>query len=112
LKAHGADGMPSIFYKKFWSLIRERVKQEVLDVLNGGQMTEGWNDIIIVLILKDNFLKKIKDLRPISLCNVLYKSISKVLANRLKKLLIYIISSSQSAFVPGRLITDNCLTHL
>jgi len=109
LKAPGADGMPSIFYKQFWQLLGERVKKEVLEVLNGGDIPQGWNDTIIVLIPKVKQPEKLKDLRPISLCNVLYKLVSKVLANRLKKILPDIISPSQSAFVPGRMITDNVL---
>jgi hypothetical protein len=52
LKAPGAEGMPSIFYKKFWSLLGDRVKTEVLAVLNGGDMPQGWNDTNIVLIPK------------------------------------------------------------
>jgi hypothetical protein len=108
LKAPGPDGMQSIVYKKYWHLIRSIV-DEVLQVLNGGDIPEGWNDTFITLIPKVKKPSRIKDLRPISLCNVLYKIVSKVLANRLKLILPKVISGNQSAFVPERLTTDNVL---
>jgi hypothetical protein len=97
------------FFKKFWDLVGERVKNEVLRFLNGGEMPAGWNDTNVVLIPKVKDPQCLKNLRPISLCNVLYKIISKVLGARLKGILDDIISPNQSAFVPGRLITDNIL---
>jgi hypothetical protein len=63
--------LPSIFYKKFWPLMGDHVKTEVLDVLNGGPMPVGWNDITIVLIPKISSPQVLKDFWPIKLCNVL-----------------------------------------
>ena len=87
----------------------DTIVDAVLDFLNNGHMLPDINHTYIVLIPKVKNLEKMSDFRPISLCNVIYKIISKVLANRLKQVLPNIISRIQSAFVPGHLITDNVL---
>jgi hypothetical protein len=116
-KAAGPDGMPAIFFKKFWETIGAKVKNEVMAppqknevmaVLNGGNFPNGWNDTTIVLIPKVKNPNHLKDLRPISLCNVLYKIISKVLTNRLKGCWIGYLCKSK-CLCTGRLITDNVL---
>lgn len=109
LKAPGPDGMPALFYKKFWLTVGDKVVEEVLRVLDGEEMPAEWNATTIVLIPKVQKPESVKELRPTSLCNVIYKLVPKVLANRLKVVLPDVISDAQSAFVPGRLISDNIL---
>jgi hypothetical protein len=108
-KAPGPDGLHAVFYKKFWNLRGDQITTEILHALNNGTIPEGWNDTTIVMIPKVDSPETVTQYRPISLCNVIYKIISKMLAFRLKKELPDVISPMQSAFVPGRLITDNVL---
>jgi hypothetical protein len=95
--------------QKFWEITGKDVVQEIRVLLNGGEMPRWWNETVVVLIPKVPDPDKLKDLRPISLCNVIYKITSMVLSNCLKFIPPDIISLNQSAFVPGRLITDNVL---
>lgn len=81
----------------------------VLEFLNGGVMLDTLNHTTIALIPKTRSPQEMKEYKPISLCNVLYKLCSKVLALRLREFLDEIIAEEQSAFIPGRLITDNVL---
>ena len=87
----------------------DEVIEMVLRVLNGLDSLEVINKTFIVLIPKAQNPTSLTQFCPISLCNVIFKIISNVHSNRLKKILPEIISQEQSAFVPGRLITDNVI---
>ncbi|KAK2370269.1 hypothetical protein QL285_083333 [Trifolium repens] len=109
LAAPGPDGLPAIFYHTYWDIIKEDVNKDVLQVLNDGGDPTPYNQTHICLIPKKNNPTHPSDFRPISLCNVIQKIITKTIANRIKEILPEVISQNQSAFVPGRLMTDNTL---
>jgi hypothetical protein len=108
-KAPGPDGFPAGFYQKNWDVLGEDLCSVILKILDSGVMPFQLNATNIALIPKVKNPVSVSDYRPISICNVFYKVIFKVLANRMKKILPFIISPTQSAFIPGRLISDNVL---
>ncbi|XP_074351785.1 uncharacterized protein LOC141690929 [Apium graveolens] len=81
----------------------------VKNLFRDGKLNYELNATNIVLIPKKKNPATVRDLRPISLCNVLMKIITKVIANRMKSILDSVISLNQSAFMQGRLITDNVM---
>ncbi|KAL6130571.1 hypothetical protein ACLB2K_068950 [Fragaria x ananassa] len=109
-KAPGEDGLSARFYQTYWDVVGTEITDFCLQVLNDGASLGDLNHTLIALIPKVDNPLNVTDYRPISLCNVLYKLISKAIANRMKGLLSEVISSFQSAFVPGRCIHDNVIT--
>ncbi|KAK2638397.1 hypothetical protein Ddye_026192 [Dipteronia dyeriana] len=109
LKAPGRDGLPAIFYQKFWSIVVQDVVVTCLKCLNEGASLDNMNDNLFTLIPKVRVAEKVSDFRSISLCSVLYEIIAKVLANRLRRAMDKVILESQSAFIHGRLIFNNTI---
>ena len=108
-KAPGPDGMHAIFYQKFWHIIGDDVTHFVISILHGSFPPSCINHTNIALILKVKNPTKAAEFRPITLCNVVYKLVSKALVIQLKEFLSSLVSENQSAFIPGRLITDDAL---
>ncbi|KAA3488882.1 reverse transcriptase [Gossypium australe] len=88
MKAPGPDGFPTLFFQKYWHIVRKEVLGYCLGVLNEGKEIDSANMTDIMLILKVSQPTTLVNFRSISLCTVIYK---------------------MSTFIPGRLISDNVL---
>ena len=108
-KAPGPDGMSHFFFQRYWNICKNDIVMAVQSFLFGGHLLKALNETIVTLIPKVEAPINLSQYRPISLCNVIYRVIAKVLANRLKRVIPNCISYAQSAFVPGRQIIDNVI---
>lgn len=108
-KSPGPDGFSSEFFSATWDITGGLVISAVKEFFSSGKLLKEFNATLISLIPKCQHPAKVTDYRPISCCNVLYKIISKILANRLKQCLPSLINKAQSAFIEGRQIMDNIL---
>ncbi|XP_073024476.1 uncharacterized protein [Primulina eburnea] len=105
----GPDGFSSAFFQNCWEIVHQDVFAAVLDFFRSSPMPQGFTATTITLIPKVEGARAWSDFRPISLCNVTNKIISKLLYSRLRDVVERLVSPNQSGFVPGRMISDNIL---
>ncbi|KAL9665021.1 hypothetical protein QQ045_020430 [Rhodiola kirilowii] len=109
-KAVGPDGFNAEFLKAAWPVCGADVVQSIRSFFWTGSLPSSLNSTYLALILKVCGACELRDFRPISCCNIIYKVISSILAKRLKTVLPYLVEISQSVFIKGRNIADNvCL---
>eukprot|EP00253_Pinus_taeda_P026690 PITA_26690 len=108
-KAPGPDGFTVAFYRTHWEIIKKDYIRMAKNFFTKCKMGSSTKSSHLALIPKDPNPQNFDRFLPISLCNVSYKIIKKILENRLKKILPSLISENQGGFVPRRHITDNVI---
>ena len=108
-KAPGPDDLHAGFYQHFWLEVRSFVCEEIKRIFEHGMVPSYLNETLISLIPKCQNPESLSNYRPISLCNSVYKVVSKIIVARIRPYLSNLISPVQTAFVPDRRGTDNVL---
>ncbi|WMV38388.1 hypothetical protein MTR67_031773 [Solanum verrucosum] len=110
-KAAGPDGftMGSLFLLKYWDVVKQDIMDTFQNFYEHEVFEKSSNATFIALIPKKKGAKELRDFRPIGLIGSIYKLISKVLTERLKRVVDKLVDSQQMAFVKGRQIMDAVL---
>jgi hypothetical protein len=95
----GPDSFSAMFYHNYWDIIGNDILNYTLMILNQGFKPDQINDTFIFLIPKISNPSSPLEFRPISLCNVILKIVTKTIANRIKHILPKIIKEAQSGFL-------------
>lgn len=109
LKALGADHFPALFFQKYWDIVAPKLYGFLNQVWDSLEVVEEVNNTLIVLIPKVDKTEFVTQFRPISLCNVVYKLVTKVIVNRIKPFLSDMISPYQTSFIPSWNIHHNII---
>ncbi|CAN0830758.1 LINE-1 retrotransposable element ORF2 protein [Linum grandiflorum] len=107
--APGPDGFTGLFFQRFWPIVGGDVTSGILDFFRSDSLLRSLNHTWMTLIPKVLGADSMRQLRPIGLCTVFYKTISKIITTRLGNILPNIVSSNQNGFIRHRSITDNVL---
>lgn len=108
-KAPGVDGFQAIFFQSQWKIMGKDFCSMIKGMFQEPAQIGDINDTLITLIPKVENVTMIKDLRPISLCNVSYRVITKIIAERLKGMMSNLVSPCQCSFIPNRHSGDNII---
>ena len=107
-KSPGIDGFTVEFFKVFWIDLKLFILNSLNEGFDKGKLSETQRKGLIICLPKgDKARQFLKNWRPITLLNVIYKLASACIANRLKTVLVSIISDTQTGFLPGRYIGEN-----
>ncbi|GKV40167.1 hypothetical protein SLEP1_g47835 [Rubroshorea leprosula] len=106
-KAPGPDGLHVGFFLKYWEFLKEKLCYEISNIFSSASMTSSWNSSLLALIPKVNKPESVSQFRPIGLCNISYKIVTKIIVLRLKPIMDSLVSPMQASFIPGRNGVDN-----
>eukprot|EP00253_Pinus_taeda_P029607 PITA_29607 len=105
-KSPGPDGWPIEFFSHLFDLFKTDLLRMVEASRMSGSIHTATSSTFIALIPKKERFDSFHDFRPISLCNIMFKIISRIIAERMKHILNSFISRDQHAFLKGRIILD------
>eukprot|EP00253_Pinus_taeda_P016327 PITA_16327 len=108
-KAPSLNGFNVDFFKTCWRIVKQNILEVVEDSRRFKTILKALNESFIALIPKQEKATSPDRFRPIALCNVVYKIISKVIVNRLKPLLPTLVLEEQTGYVEGRQILNNII---